>query len=312
VAPRGWDRPKAARRAPQGSWRPWRADLATNEACVPAAIQINMPREPGTFDGTSQVGRDPEGRVWLLRQGRLQPNGSGSVGVKDFDFSRLTGIPYAFETPKIAESPARWWFRVCRRDAEPALIRAQNVEFVRRSQRAREQVASGSFDRTPVGDADRARTLQGKLEPTGSFVVPPQDQRVVERLHAQVINALIEELEKNGIANRKVWHIDGYEADLTIGDGDAALLIEAKTGARAADVHAGVGQLIIYRRLMPELRHHRPILLMPSPPTLALRDAVMECGIEWHSYEWSEGVAGRGMVLFDTEFRMRCGLPCGG
>jgi hypothetical protein len=166
------------------------ADLATNRGCSPAAVQINMPSQPGDVDGSTQVGRDPADRVWLLRQGRLHANGISSNLIDGQQFQNLTGITRAFETPASGSNPARWWFRVCRLDAEVGFIREQTVEFVRLCQQARELAATATAVGAPAGNSTRAVNLQGNLEPTGSYVIPPHDGRVASRWHGEVVNAL--------------------------------------------------------------------------------------------------------------------------
>jgi hypothetical protein len=284
-------------------------DLVTNDRWHPVTVQINMPGKPGTVDGNTQVGTDVEGRLWLLRQGRLQDNNTGADFIDSPEFSRLTGLPYAFETPPDGSSKARWWFKVCRLDVDPAITRAQTIRFVWDCQQARELAGTPQAMNSPLGDVGRAHGLQGKLEPTGPYVIPPQTGKVVDPLHSKVINTLIACLDKHNIPNRKVWHIDGYVVDLAIGEGPSAILVEVKTGAIAHYVHTGVGQLMLYPRLMDELEGHKPVLLMPSAPTPALKDAVAACGVEWHSYEWTGKIAGEGEVRFAQEFRALCGLP---
>jgi hypothetical protein len=284
-------------------------DLATNPNCRPAAVQINMPSVPGDVDGNSQVGRDPSParRVWLLRQGRLKPNPVSAQLIAGQRFQDLTGLPRAFETPSNGDSPARWWFRVCRLDVPDAFIREQTVDFVWRCQRAREEAATAS--RPPAGDPDLAAALQGNLEPTGSYVIPPHDARVAARLHGRVVNELKRRLDQQTIPARKVYHIDGYEVDLAIERvGSSSLLVEVKTGATARDVQTGIGQLVLYRRLMRGLHNHTPVLLLPAPPTPALASAVRECGVAWHIYRWSGQVAGQGEISFDERFTSLCGL----
>lgn len=281
------------------------ADLATNWRCNPAAVQINMPSEPGDVDGNSQVGTDHSGRVWLLRQGRLTANPI-SARIDEQRFQDLTGLSLAFETPARGNSPARWWFRVCRLDVEDGLLREQTVDYVRRCQQARQSATSGI---SPPTTLDVPVTLQGNLEPTGSYVIPPLDIRVAERIHGEVVNELKRRLDAQGIPAGKVRCVDGYEVDLVVGGrGSSPLLVEVKTGAVARDVQTGVGQLSLYRRLVRQLRNHTPVLLLPASPTAALATAVRECGVELHFYEWVGQRGESGQIRFDENFLSLCGL----
>jgi hypothetical protein len=285
------------------------ASLATNPECSPAAVEINIPSDPGDVDGNSQVGHDPAGRVWLLRQGRLKGNTINPLRIDAQQFQDLTGIPRAYETRSSGNERARWWFRVCRLDVEEGFIREQTVEFVRRCQQARQLASAATVPNSSGDGADHAVYLNGALEPTGPYVIPPHDGRVAERLHGEVVNALHRRLNEHGIPNHKVRLIAGYEVDLLVGGSrSSALLVEVKTGAMARDVQTGIGQLVLYRSLMPRSQCYTPVLLMPARPTRELEAAVSECGIAWHVYEWTGQCPGQGAIRFDVSFMSLCGL----
>jgi hypothetical protein len=272
--------------------------LSTTRQFKPTTVEINLPSDPGDVDSLTQFGRDPTGRCWLLRQGILNTK----PRLDKRRFQNLTGLPRAFETPASGSSPARWWFRVCRLDLEDEFVRGHTVDFVRRCQYARETATSSNF---PLA-LDEAVTLAGNLEPTGRYVIPPHDARVAERMHGEVVNELKQLLDVRGILARKVFCIDGYEVDLIVEcRGSSRLLIEVKTGAIARDVQTGVGQLFLYRQLMPELRSHTPVLLLPTQPTAALASAVSGCGVILHFYEWI-GLREDGQIRFSEDFLALC------
>ena len=57
-----------------------------------------------------------------------------------------------------------------------------------------------SFDAEVVAAEDRAeRNAKLLLEAMGSYRVPAKDEKLVERKHAEVLNALVEHLQSQGI-----------------------------------------------------------------------------------------------------------------
>lgn len=84
------------------------------------------------------------------------------------------------------------------------------------------------------------------------------------------------------------------------------LLIEIKTGCSTHDVHTGVGQLMLYRNLFPNLVSHRAVLLIDVDLPSRLREAVAALDIIVHRYRW-EGDDGERQVIFAPEFLALCG-----
>jgi len=89
-----------------------------------------------------------------------------------------------------------------------------------------------------------------------------------------------------------------------------AVLVEVKTSAFAQDVHTGTGQLMLYPKIMPELAHHRRVLLLPEGVTSALRTAVEACDIALHTYIRKDTDGPEPLTItFHASFRRLCGLP---
>jgi hypothetical protein len=85
------------------------------------------------------------------------------------------------------------------------------------------------------------------------------------------------------------------------------LLVEIKSGAAAADVYTGVGQLLLYAKLLPRLSSHKPILLLPAMPHPLLAEAVIDCGVTLCTFSCREedGVV---TTEFSKAFLQACGL----
>ncbi|WP_156941703.1 hypothetical protein [Mesorhizobium sp. WSM2561] len=100
------------------------------------------------------------------------------------------------------------------------------------------------------------------IGPTG-----PQEEKIVSRKQGFVWLALQERLLERDIKMEKPGHSLGYEVDATVErPGKRPLLIEIKSGATAADIHTGAGQLHLYPALIPAIAGHERILLLPGRP----------------------------------------------
>jgi hypothetical protein len=98
-----------------------------------------------------------------------------------------------------------------------------------------------------------------------------------------------------------------FEVDGEIETQTEKLLLEIKTDSTAADIYTGIGQLILYPKLLPRLSGHRRILLLPRSPSEPLVAAIRECGVELHSYDLrldGEKVH----VCFSPQFLQLCDL----
>lgn len=118
-----------------------------------------------------------------------------------------------------------------------------------------------SFDAEVVAAEDRAeRNAKLLLEAMGSYRVPTKDEKLVERKHAEVLNALVEHLQSQGVkvANERN---SGLAPDLFTVGGVAPSLFEIKVGAGAGDYLKGVGQLLVYEQLLG--RRYRKFLVVP-------------------------------------------------
>jgi hypothetical protein len=85
------------------------------------------------------------------------------------------------------------------------------------------------------------------------------------------------------------------------------LLLEIKTDTTATDVYTGIGQLILYPKLLGWLSGHRRVLLLPRSPREPLIAAVGECGVELHSYDLQQD-GKQVRVTFSPQFLQLCDL----
>ena len=114
-------------------------------------------------------------------------------------------------------------------------------------------------------------------------------------------------LREAGASVDKPRHAKGYEVDAELVKAKRLLLIEIKSGASAAEVYGGLGQLQLYRKLPPRIEHHEPVLLLPRLTASALADAVRPCGVMLVTY----AVRAKGeqlAVTFSEAFYETCGI----
>lgn len=282
------------------------AVLAGHKGKLRPAVGLNMPREPGTVDGLTQVGTDGSDKVWLFRQGWLKRSGDRPNDIMD-DFEELTDLRRDFKTPSSdpRNDNTRIWFKVCELTADPQTIREQTGEFVRRCQKARDLFDHPSLSPVPERIRQHSEMLNDVLEPTGTYRVPPRDAYLVRMLHGDVVNTLSRKLKECGIRNWKPKHVGGYEGDLAVGDG-RGLIFEVKTAASAGDIQTAVGQLMLYRQLIAAVSRHEPVLLLPVLPAEPLLAAVEACGITCFTYEYEVIADSYFDVRFPEEFLTYC------
>lgn len=276
--------------------------LGVRASGAPWSVEVNAPRLVADSDGLSSVATDPSGRRYVIRQGYLRNNPDSDGDVSGDRFARLSGL-----TPVvIVDAPqddGRDWYIVADLGAGDETIREQTGRFVDACDRARR------LTREPQDGPEAARLFAGP-EQGGSYLVAPipaQPARAIRRLQGEVWLALEARLAASGIELRKPRHRAGYEADGFVTTSAGEVLIEIKTGCRAADVYEGLGQLLLYSAML-RLKLSRRILLLPGRPSEDLEAALRTCGVEVHPFGLDltqEPV----LVRFEPGFLAACG--CG-
>jgi hypothetical protein len=226
-----------------------------------------------------------------------------SVRIESNVFEERTGLGPADVT--INGAPAkRSWFIVTALNRPAEEICQSTAIFVERCGLARNVTAASIAKQ----DDELLTQLFGKPEQGGRMSGHPyinSNQR--HRVQGEVSHRLRLLLEADNRDLVKPRHARGYEVDGEIETSTGRLLLEIKTGTTASDVYAGIGQLIVYPKLLPQLANHRRILLLPGAPSSALCKAISECRVELHSYEVQ--IEGENVdVSFSKAFLQLCGL----
>lgn len=269
------------------------------------AVQINEAETAGDPNVTSAVALDSGGRPFLLRQGRLQPNSQNKKHILYAEFKRLTGltpVTVANGDTKIK----RDWYVVTALDIENAGIRCATARFVDQCVIAR----TGGLSVGNPQDLDLLKGLFSGDEKGGVYTVGGRtatDPKEVRRHQGEVWLKMAALLRARGLTVEKPRHAAGYEVDADVRSATKNLLIEIKSGAAAHDVYGGMGQLQLYRKLLPRLSDHVPVLLLPGLPHSALVKAIEDCGVELCTFEATER-DGEIDVVFSDAFLTVCGV----
>lgn len=269
------------------------------------AVQINEAAEAGDLDITSAIAFDPDDRPLLVRQGRLAPNALNRTPILYSDFARLSGLLPARVSNGYTAIP-RDWYVVTPLDVSPEDICRNTARFVDACVLAR--MSTGRAD--PSADSIALGELRAGDEAGGHYLVgaqPAREARQLRRLQGEVWMAMAALLRGAGLTVEKPRHAEGYEVDAEITGCGRRLLVEIKSALDAADVHTGIGQLLLYPALLPRLAGHRRILLLPALPRAPLVEAIESCQVTLCTYRLIEN-NGAVDVTFSRDFLDACGL----
>jgi hypothetical protein len=263
----------------------------------PWAVEINAPMAAADANGLATVARNGAGERYLLRQGWLQANPDSGGQIRDPQFSNLTGLD-PVEVTGASTPLARTWYVVAPLDAPAEVIAAGTADFVHRCAQARALTLPGAPEALPASPP-----LSANAEAGGFFVkkaAEAQPETLVLRIQGEVWLALAARLKNAGRSLTKIRHQAGYEVDGIIDGPDGPILLEIKTARSAADVYEGVGQLMLYAKML-ELDGHQKVLLLAFEPSDPLIDAAVACGIAIFHYTW-EGGPDTPAITFDPAF----------
>lgn len=268
-------------------------------------LQINEAATPGDPNVTAAIAVDSAGRPFLIRQGRLNANPDSTEPILYEEFAATSGLQPAHVTNGNT-SIARDWYVVTPLDVTSSEIRLNTGRFV-------DVCAAIRRGRTsPANPKDSAALEQlcASDEAGGTYVLAAQEarrEREVQRLQGEVWLRLAALLRENGIAINKPRTAEGYEVDAEIVSSERQLLVEIKTGVKATDVYSGLGQLMVYSRLLPSLAEHDRILLLPGLPAAPLVEALEDCNV--HVYTYVIRTSGEAVeITFAPDFLATCGL----
>lgn len=240
-------------------------------------VEINQPKAPSRVDGLATAAVGADGKTYILRQGRLNRANVGPVN--QTELARVAGLQ-----AHLLELDGRWedrlWYTVACVDDEPAKIRKDTAAFVSACVQARE-----GEPRLPKHESKNWFAGEESAEPYWLNAIHREEQ-LVHRVHGYVQSRLLARLQAAGISAGKERAENGYETDLIFKNShDQMALVEIKTSASAANLQTGLGQLKIYRELIPQLQHARQYLLLPASPEPLVLGALKRFDVEVLQYD---------------------------
>lgn len=281
--------------------------MSNDPANATHAVSIIETFKPGTRDPLSNIAKDYRGRRFLMHQAKL--SGAGANILKEQFLTRTGLTPVSVDVS--GEDATRAWLVVAEIDADPINLKVSTGRFVHycalaRSGGARSRGLSGNQS-TPT--AAVVGIAAGEVG--GSYIVgarPAMEERTVWRRHGIVSMTLEMLLDTHGIVMRKPSHPLGFETDgEVLRNKGVPLLLEIKTSISAGDIHAGIGQLHFYSRLIPGLDHHQRVLLLPRLPHVDVVAAIEACGMLVHEFTLTTNDEG-GEASFSDAFLTLCGV----
>lgn len=280
--------------------------MSSDPASAAHAVSIIETRNPGTRNPLSNIANDYRGRRYLMHQAKL--SGAGANILKEQFLVRTGLTPVPVDVSR--DDADRAWLVVAEIDANPAELKVSTGRFVHYCALARSGRANPHSlfaDQPPA-----AVTGIAPGEVGGSYIIgarPAMDERTVWRRHGIVSMTLETLLHTHGIVMRKPNHPLGFETDgEVLRKHGVPLLLEIKTSISAADIHAGIGQLHFYSRLISDLEHHQRVLLLPRLPHDDVVTAIEACGILVHEFSLAATEDG-GEASFSDAFLALCGAP---
>jgi hypothetical protein len=269
------------------------------------AVQINEAKRPGNTNVATAIARDAAGRPYLLHQGRLRGNGLGGEVLEEAFATRTRLKPVAVSNGD-TRRVRRVWYVVTALDLNAEEIRRNTARFVDMCVIAR---LGGAKAASPA-DLAVLEQLYAADETGGTNMTgarPAADPKVIRKYQGEVWQRMAALLRAKKISVEKPCHAVGYEVDAEIVNKSRRILVEIKSSASASSVYTGVGQLLLYRKLLPSLANHVPVLLLPHDPTTVLAAALDECEIHWCTVNFTE-TDGEISVTFSDKFLRLCGV----
>ncbi|WP_127966540.1 hypothetical protein [Agrobacterium sp. RS6] len=275
--------------------------LGVHSSGKPWSVEINAPAAAADSNGLVSVATNEQGGRFVLRQGRLRPNPDSDGEVEGARFRALSGLEPVTVTGVSSGIP-RDWYVVAGIDGSAEEIRRQTGDFVHACARAR--LLSKGVVLPQASPPTLASDEKGGVflkQATNAF-----PEKEILRLQGEVWLALRRIADRSGRQLVKLRHDAGYEVDGIILAEPSNILIEIKTQASAADIYEGVGQLVLYSRMLG-LSDYRRILLLPRKPSATLMTAVEAEGLMISTYDAS--IDDRAVrVDFSESFLSECGL----
>ncbi|MBY0509226.1 MAG: hypothetical protein K2P94_03650 [Rhodospirillaceae bacterium] len=241
-------------------------------------VQINPPVKGKNKNRQGVVAKDANGRRWLLHQGRLHPS---KLRVTEEMFDEVSNR--ARVAVKFSTGADVWYHKVTNIDAPRSTTLKDLASFITECERVRlyylhdKEFSDGE---TKVLEAEQSSSP----EKTGTYTIPPQDEKIIDKKHAAIWKALVKHLDDKGIkhSNERVGR---WGPDLRTINPKNRILFEIKSAGGASSIQQGVGQLLMYEDLLE--KSYRKAIVLPLEPPSKILQAMGSLGVKLVTFEKS-------------------------
>jgi hypothetical protein len=234
------------------------------------AVEINPPIQGKNTNVQGVIATDSAGRRWILHNGRLHPKGAR---VTEAMFDAIYNGRRA--TVQFSDGDSAEYHPVACLDSTANELQHDISEFVGACQIIRTYYTQGAAAAALEKQIEEAE--QGRPESDEPYTRGPQDAQVIERRHGKVWNALSAHLAQMSIAHNNN-RVGRWGPDL-VTHGAPTILFEIKCDIQAPDIQRGLGQLLLYERMLK--RPYRKVLLVPKelPPNIMLHLTALKINV---------------------------------
>ena len=219
-------------------------------------VEINPPVRGIPRGVQGLIAKTDSGSWWILHNGRLHPK---QKRITEEFFDKV----YPGERVEVHFSDAvtRRYHPVANIDQPAGKLQDALATFVGQCNRVRVYHTDG------VEEAKlekRVEDAEGSYpESTTPYILSRQVQKVIDRKHGKLWNELVAFLDENNIPHTNS-RVGRWGPDLRTKISPRTLF-EVKTSTQASDIQRGLGQLILYEKLLK--RPHKKVLLLPKRPS---------------------------------------------
>ena len=241
-------------------------------------VEVNPPDGGPAGRWQGLVATDATGQLWILHTGEMNVRGK-RVRLRQI----LEPDVHKSAWVQFADGTSKEYFVVAELDGDHGSITRQTRRFV-------DICLSARTESTPNAElhAKAQRKATSFEESIGTTIIPPQPQKEIDRLHAKVSRDLKAALRNKGF-DVSLARVSGLAPDMYTICKDNPYLFEIKTEFGASDWLKGVGQLLVYEKVLEQ--NYRKYLVLPGNVGDVFVSVLAELNIRVVLYEWRAGKA---------------------
>lgn len=228
--------------------------------------EINPPEVGVNARIQGVIARDSLGKRWIMHRGSLNSRITKAGALTKIDAVSRESVKFSDRSEEVC-------CKVANLDGTVEDLQRGIADFVDLCHRVRLGVTNGLKFK-------KEEEQIGVAEKPGSYVRGAQASALVDRKHAIIWQALLNELNLRKVQNTNA-RVGRYGPDLrTIGK--QPILFEIKSDESVSELQRAVGQLLIYEKLLG--LSHKKVLVVPRKANLDYINAIEQMNIEFLTY----------------------------